>query len=168
MRTMKLRGPSCIDGIDLRILDALQKNARAPLASIAEDSGISSPPTLRRIRRLKERGFIRGYHAYLNSSMLGFDLLSFVSVNLRSQSEIAIKTFESEIRSNENVRECYAVSGNRDFLLKCAFRDEVEKNRFVFEFMTGLHNIDRVTVLNCIAVCKELAGFPIETASTSP
>ena len=60
-----------LDRVDLRILEALQGNARLSSADLAERGQLSSSPCWRRVKRLEEEGVIRGYAARLDAGLLG-------------------------------------------------------------------------------------------------
>ncbi|MEI9996729.1 MAG: Lrp/AsnC family transcriptional regulator [Rhizomicrobium sp.] len=150
-----------IDDMDLRLLDALQRWGRSSLLSLAKHTGLTSPPTLRRVRKLQERGIIRGYHATIDRSKLGYDLLCFVTVQLVSQSDRNLRAFESLVREWPNVRECLALSGHHDFLLKCAFRDARERDAFAADALGNTPNVERISVLSCVRVGKEEPGLPL-------
>src|SRR5260370_914461 len=85
MRRIKL------DKIDRRILRDLQASGRMTNVDLAKRAGISAPPCLRRVRALEEAGFIRGYHADINSELLGFGVTVFAQVGLSSQAEPDLK-----------------------------------------------------------------------------
>jgi len=73
-----------LDEIDRKILAELQADGRMTNVELARRVGISAPPCLRRVRALEEAGFIRGYHADINPSELGFDVHVFALVRLVS------------------------------------------------------------------------------------
>ena len=105
-----------LDSIDLRILSELQDNGRITNVELSRRAKITAPPCLRRMRALEKAGYIRGYHADLDSKMLGFEVTGFVFVGLASQAESDLKQFEEQVRSWPTVRECYMLSGEVDFL----------------------------------------------------
>ncbi|MGB1696319.1 MAG: Lrp/AsnC family transcriptional regulator, partial [Paracoccaceae bacterium] len=76
---------SRLDPIDRRILAELQADGRITNVELASRVGISAPPCLRRVRALEEQGFVRGYHADVDSRQLGFEVSVFVMVGLQSQ-----------------------------------------------------------------------------------
>ena len=61
-----------LDPIDRKILAELQADGRMTNVELAKRVGISAPPCLRRVRTLEEAGYIKGYHADLDASKLGF------------------------------------------------------------------------------------------------
>ena len=86
---------------------------------LARRIGISAPPCLRRVRSLEEAGLIRGYRALLDEKALGCEVMAFAMVHLSSQAEADLEAFEAFVRREPLVRECYMLSGETDFILKC-------------------------------------------------
>jgi DNA-binding Lrp family transcriptional regulator len=110
-----------IDTADLNILAVLQTDGRISNVDLSKRVGLSPPPTLRRVATLEERGFINGVHAVLNPKALGYQVTSFILVGLTSQANAEVATFEAAMQANSNVRECHALSGQRDFLCAAPF-----------------------------------------------
>jgi len=152
-----------IDGIDLQILTELQKDGRITNVDLAQKVGITAPPCLRRVRTLEQAGFIRGYHADLDARSLGFDLVAFAFVGLHSQAEADLKAFEAQVRRWPQVRECYMLSGEVDFVLKCVARDLHEFQNFVTQDLTAARNVASVKTALAIRPSKQEPGVPIIT-----
>src|SRR5690606_36632067 len=105
-----------LDKIDWKILKQLQDNGRITNVELAERVGISSPPCLRRVRKLEESGVINGYLAILNGAALGQDLVAFCSVGLHRQSDADLRAFAEKSKIWPLVRRAWMVSGESDFL----------------------------------------------------
>ncbi|MDY8110320.1 Lrp/AsnC family transcriptional regulator [Fulvimarina sp. 2208YS6-2-32] len=112
-----------LDAIDRRILFALQKNARIANVNLAEEVGLSASPCLRRVGLLEREGIIRGYHASLDRSALGFGLTVFVNVKVERHDDEAAEAFRAAIRVLPEVVTCHLVSGDADFLLQVVVPD---------------------------------------------
>ena len=102
---------SRLDPIDRRILAELQADGRITNVELASRVGISAPPCLRRVRALEEQGFVRGYHADVDSRQLGFEVSVFVMVGLQSQAEADLREFENRCIAWPLVRECHMLNG---------------------------------------------------------
>ena len=87
---------SKLDPIDRQILAELQADGRMTNVELAKRVGISAPPCLRRVRALEEQGFVQGYHANVDSRLLGFEVSVFVMVGLQSQAESDLRGFENK------------------------------------------------------------------------
>ena len=86
-----------IDGIDLKILKALQRNGRLSQLELAEEVGLSPTPSARRVKKLEAEGFIRGYTALIDEEKLGFGFSIFVSVRLDKQIDDRLLSFEQAV-----------------------------------------------------------------------
>ena len=93
-----------LDPIDRKILAELQADGRMTNVELAKRVGISAPPCLRRVRTLEDAGYIRGYHADVDSRELGFEVQVFAMVGLVSQAEADLSAFEDRCRGWPLVR----------------------------------------------------------------
>ena len=157
MRQVKL------DRIDRRILSKLRDNGRATNVALARHAGISAPPCLRRVRALEEAGYIRGYHADLNTELLGFHVTAFAQVGLASQAEHDLKSFEDLVAGWPLVRECYMLAGETDFLLKIVAPDWDSYQRFLTTELTTAPNVSHVKTALGLRTSKHLPGVPVDT-----
>jgi DNA-binding Lrp family transcriptional regulator len=119
-----------LDKIDRRILHDLQANGRISNVELARRAGISAPPCLRRVRALERAGYVRGYHAELEPKALGFNVTVFAHVGLASQAESDLQAFEVLVAGWPQVRECYMLAGETDFLLRVVAEDWNATNGF--------------------------------------
>jgi DNA-binding Lrp family transcriptional regulator len=150
-----------LDAIDWKILAELQKEGRITNVELAKRVGISAPPCLRRMRALEEAGIIRGYRALLDEKNLGYDLTAFAMVGLTSQAEAELLAFEERVRAWPIVRECYMLSGEVDFILKCVARDLKTFQTFIVEELTAAPNVDNVRTSLVIRPTKAEPLVPI-------
>jgi DNA-binding Lrp family transcriptional regulator len=128
-----------LDAIDRRILRELQDDGRITNVELARRVGISAPPCLRRVRALEEAGYITGYRALLDGKLLGYDITVFALVHLSSQADADLKQFEEFVRAQPLVRECWMLSGEIDFILKCVAPDLKTFQNFVAELTAAPH-----------------------------
>lgn len=128
-----------LDDIDREILRELQADGRITNVELARRVGISPPPCLRRVRALEEAGYITGYRALLDPRQLGFAVVVFASVQLSSQAEADLRAFEAFVRGEALVRECWMLSGDFDFVLKCVAPDLATFQDFVGRLTAAPH-----------------------------
>ncbi len=153
-----------LDETDLRILYELQENGKITNVELAKRIGISAPPCLRRVRALEEAGIIEGYHALIDGKHLGFELTAFAMVGLQSQAEADLIAFEEAAKSWPIVRECYMLSGEIDFILRCVTTDLKSFQEFVIHELTASPNVDSVKTSLAIRQSKYEVGVPIGEA----
>jgi len=145
-----------LDAIDLRILKELQRDGRMTNVELSERVGISAPPCLRRVRKLEEAGVIESYHADLNASRLGYDLVAFCMVGLKHQSEANLKAFAAATDSWPIVRQAWMVNGDSDFLLHCVAENLTRFQDFVIEVLTANEHVDTVRTMLTIRQGKKV------------
>ncbi|APT58563.1 Lrp/AsnC family transcriptional regulator [Roseomonas gilardii] len=112
-----------LDALDLRLLGALQEDARLTNQQIGERIGLSASQCSRRRAALEASGLIRGYHAELDAERLGLHLLVFIQVTLASHSGDNARRFRDLVSRLEEVQEAYAMTGDADYLIKAVVRD---------------------------------------------
>lgn len=128
---------------------------------LARRVGISPPPCLRRVRALEEAGFITGYRALLDEKRLGYEVTAFAMVHLSSQAEADLAAFEAYVRSKPLVRECWMLSGEIDFLLKCVAPNLSTFQALVAE-LTGAPNVRNVKTTLTLRNSKNDPIVPLE------
>lgn len=153
-----------LDATDWRILKELQANGRISNVELARKVGISPPPCLRRMRALEEAGIIAGYFAHLDEASLDFEVIAFAYVGLHSQSEPDLRAFENRVLAWPLVRECYMLSGETDFILKCVAPDLSTFQAFVINDLTAAANVASVKTTLVISRVKFEPGVPITVA----
>jgi DNA-binding Lrp family transcriptional regulator len=152
-----------LDATDLKILAELQADGRMTNVDLAKKAGITAPPCLRRVRVLEKAGYIRGYHADLDPATLGYEVTAFAFVGLSSQAEADLKAFEDDVRQWPQVRSCFMLSGEVDFVLRCVARNLSEFRSFVTDKLTAAKNVASVKTALAIRQSKDEPGIPIET-----
>lgn len=150
-----------LDAIDWKILTELQEDGRITNVELARRVGISAPPCLRRVRALEEAGYIRGYRALLDEKRLGYEVTVFALVHLSSQAEPDLAAFEAFVREQPLVRECWMLSGEVDFILKCVAPDLKTFQAFVTE-LTGAPHVRNVKTSLTLRVSKDAPAVPTE------
>lgn len=153
---------SKLDPIDRKILAELQADGRMTNVELAKRVGISAPPCLRRMRTLEEAGYIRGYHADVDSRELGFEVQVFALVGLQSQAEVDLEAFEEKCRQWPLVRECHMLNGEVDFVLKCVAPDLSTFQSFLTGQLTSAENVASVKTSLVIRTAKDQPGVPFE------
>ena len=153
--------PARLDAIDWKILRELQADGRITNVELSQRVGISAPPCLRRVRSLEQAGYIKGYRALLDEKLLGFEVTVFAMVHLSSQAEADLEAFEEFVRKEPLVRECWMLSGEIDFILKCVAPDLKTFQAFVAE-LTAAPHVRNVKTSLTLRNSKDAAMVPLE------
>ncbi len=153
-----------IDEIDVKLLNALQKDAKANTKELCEQLSLSKTPVYERMHRLEKEGVIKGYTAIIDHAKVGLPLVVFCNVSLAVHDDEHIERFKHDINKIDEIMECYSTGGFYDFLLKVVLKDLEEYNTFVFEKLTKVHGIVKMQssfVLSEIKHITELKLKPI-------
>jgi DNA-binding Lrp family transcriptional regulator len=102
-----------------------------------------------------------GYFALLDEKALGFEVIAFANVGLHSQSEPDLRAFENRVLAWPLVRECYMLSGEIDFILKCVAPDLTTFQDFIINDLTAAPNVASVKTTLVISRVKFEPGVPI-------
>lgn len=151
-----------LDRIDLKILRELQKDGRMTNVDLAKEAGISAPPCLRRVRALEKAGYIRGYHADVAAEKMGYGLTVFIHVALANHGESDVAHFVKMVDNWPQVRECYLLTGDMDFLLKVVAEDWESFQKFLTTQLTTSPNVHHVKSAPSMKRTKFSPGVPIE------
>lgn len=151
-----------LDRFDRQILQVLQEDGRISNQDLADRIGLSPSPCLRRVRALEEAGIIKGYRTLLDEKALGFDVVAFCFVSLQSQATGAIAAFQERVEALDMVRECWILSGDIDFMLKCVAPDLSRFQDFVLNELTKLPGVAGVKTALTIRAAKDEAIVPIQ------
>lgn len=125
-----------LDRIDRQILIELQRDGRLSNQDLADKVSLSPSPCLRRVRRLEEEGYIERYAALVNPEKVGLKLLAYVTIRLNKvfrASHSPVSDFARDVQDWPEVVECYAMSGDMDYLLRVQVEDLTQFSRFAMD-----------------------------------
>ena len=120
-----------LDVVDHRIVRELQRDASLSHAALAERVGASGASVWRRVRSLEKAGVLGRAVRLADPEALGRSVNVLCQVRMTRQTIEARAEFEEFIQSPEEIVECYAMSGEWDYLLRIAVRDVADYDRFV-------------------------------------
>lgn len=144
-----------LDNIDKKILLHLQQNARITNAQLSKEIGLSPAPTLERVKKLEQAGFVDGFHAQLNRKKLDLGVCIFLQASLKATDKSKFETFKQKINLISEVVECYHITGSSDFLIKIYTKDIDTYNRFVLDKLIELDEIGNLTSMVVLDTFKE-------------
>lgn len=130
-----------LDSIDLKILKKLQENGKITNLQLSKEIGLSPAPTLERVKKLENNGFIESYHALVNEEKLELGITAFMQISLIRQRDNAINDFLAQIEKIDEVMECYNVTGQADYLLKIIVKDIKHFDYLVKEKLSPIEQI---------------------------
>ncbi len=143
-----------LDKTDKKILNLLQKNNQLTNLELAELVSVSPPPCLRRVRRLRESGVIMHDVALVNPFKVKQNLISFVSVTLEKSGEDFLDHFEQKMNAHPEVKQCYFISGEVDYLLMVHVEDIATYNEFIRRALVNASNVKSFRSNFCLSRIK--------------
>ena len=120
-----------LDAVDRRIVRELQRDASLSHAALAEKVGASAASVWRRVRGLEKAGVLGKAVRLADPESLGRAVNVLCQVRMTRQTVETRGDFEQFIQSREEIVECYAMSGEWDYLLRIAVRDVADYDRFI-------------------------------------
>jgi Lrp/AsnC family leucine-responsive transcriptional regulator len=117
-----------LDKKDLRILHALQTDARQSLAAIGKRIGLSQPAMSERVRKLEEAGVIEGYSARVNLRAIGVGLQAIIRIQT---THLGIAPYVKLFKAMPEVLEADRVTGEDCFIVRCAIAQPEDLQRVV-------------------------------------
>lgn len=148
-----------LDPYDIRLLAALQANTHATHQTLGEAIHLSASQVSRRIQRLDAAGLISGHVALLNPERLGLGVRAISYVTLTRHGGDEGTAFERDILAIPEVVECFAVTGESDYILKIFavnLRDLSESVLKRITRMQGVGSVRSNIVLQCIKSTTQL------------
>ncbi|MDO9708593.1 Lrp/AsnC family transcriptional regulator [Paracraurococcus lichenis] len=133
-----------LDETDRAILRLLRADGRMSNAALAEAVGLSPSACLRRVRLLEHRGVIRGYTAIIEETAPRPGVVVMVRITLERQTDEAMRRFEEAVRRCPEVRECYLMTGDSDYILRVEARDAADYERIHKEALSRMPGVARI------------------------
>jgi Lrp/AsnC family transcriptional regulator, regulator of ectoine-degradation genes len=150
-----------LDAIDLKILDAVQRNGRITKLALAETVGLSPTPCWLRLRKLEKAGIISGYHARVEPRTIAPIAVVLMEITLGSHRQADFDRFERSIRDLPQIVACWSVGGGVDYVLKVVARDIDAYQRLVDGLLERDIGIDRYFTYIVTRTVKDEAALPI-------
>lgn len=161
-----MAGPK-LDAIDVKILDAVQRDGRITKLALAEKVGLSPTPCWIRLRRLEKAGIVAGYRASLDLRLVAPMTAILVEVTLGSHRQADFDRFERTIRDHPEIVACWSVGGGVDYVLKVMARDVDAYQRLIDGLLEREIGIDRYFTYIVTRTVKD-EPFPPQLALGSP
>jgi Lrp/AsnC family leucine-responsive transcriptional regulator len=104
-----------LEAIDRAIARELSTDGRCSFTDLAERVGLSVSAVHQRVRRLEQRGVIRGYAAMLNIDAVGLPLTAFISI--APTDPAAPDDYPARLEALPEIESCYSVAGDYSYVL---------------------------------------------------
>jgi Lrp/AsnC family transcriptional regulator, leucine-responsive regulatory protein len=150
-----------LDAIDRAILNQLQHAGRMSNQELAQRVHLSPSACLRRVKALEDNGVIAQYVALVNPAAVGRHGASFTIINLESMNTAQLEAFERAVRDQPEVLDCFYVAGSNDYLIRFAYRDSQDLERFHTDVLMRLPNVARSNSMLVLRTVKKTTAFEV-------
>lgn len=149
-----------LDPINQKILLTIQSDAKHPIAKIAEKSNISTSPCHKRIKQLENDKIILGYVANLDLSKVCDSVIFLTEVTLETHTVKSFAAFETAVKKEETLVECYQTSGSYDYFARFVCRNAEDYKEVIDRLMFNapIKNMASSCVLS---KTKKFSGYPL-------
>lgn len=154
---------NALDETDRKILGLLQRDARMTNAAIAAEVGLTAPSVFERIRKLEQRGVIRGYTVDVDPAALGRTLTAFIRLTVAYDERYASGI--QAVSGDPDVLECYSVAGEDCFIIKTKVGDPGELEALINRIRSQV-TVQRSVTMIVLSAVKE--GTPVNVLPSAP
>ncbi|MEY9840969.1 Lrp/AsnC family transcriptional regulator [Streptomyces sp. 846.5] len=105
-----------MEELDRQIVQLLVADGRMSYTDLGKATGLSTSAVHQRVRRLEQRGVIRGYAALVDPEAVGLSLTAFISVKPFDPS--APDDVPERLAALEEIEACHSVAGDENYILK--------------------------------------------------
>ena len=151
-----------MEQIDRAIVAALSAAGRLSFTDLAERVGLSVSAVHQRVRRLEQRGVIRGYAAVVDYEALGLPLCAFVAI--RPTDPAAPDDAPQRLAHLPEIESCYSVAGEDFYLLKVRVASPVDLEGL----LQRIRSIAGVTHRTTIVLSTPYEGRPVRSPAVPP
>jgi Lrp/AsnC family leucine-responsive transcriptional regulator len=109
-----------VEDLDRHIVELLVRDGRMSYTDLGKATGLSTSAVHQRVRRLEQRGVIRGYAAIVDPESVGLSLTAFISVKPFDPS--APDDISERLADVPEIEACHSVAGDENYILKVRTR----------------------------------------------
>ena len=153
-----------LDATDLRILAVLQQDSSLTNVELARRVHLSPSPCLTRVKAMESAGVIQRYVALTDPAALGLGLNVFISISLKEQSRESLAEFERRIGEQDEIMECYLMTGDSDYLIRVALPDITALERFILNRLTPIPGIEKIRSSFALKQVRYKTALPLPSA----
>jgi DNA-binding Lrp family transcriptional regulator len=130
-----------VDELDSAIVQHLQRDARQTYRDLARVLGKAPSTCLERVRALRDRGVITGYHVEVSLPALNRHVQALLHVQIRPLSRPVIESFQRHVTGLPEVLSVFVVAGRDDFLVHVAVPDVDALHAFLMDRLSKRREI---------------------------
>lgn len=122
-----------LDSLNWKILEALQQNARMSFSEIGRKVGLTSPAVAERIKKMEDKGIIKGYKVQVSYNKTGHQLKAIITLKVFMG---RLKPFLDKVKDFREVINCYRITGNENIILEVVLYDQAHLEVFIDKLIT--------------------------------
>lgn len=134
-----------VDNLDIRILSILQEDSRKSFQEIARELVVSGGTIHVRMNRLKELGIVNGSRIKLDYPKLGFDVTTFIGLNLHNAGDSSIVL--AKLKEMDEITEVYYTTGSYSLFIKAILQSTLGLKTFLVEKLQLIEEIQSTETL---------------------
>ena len=150
-----------VDRTDLKILQALQQDARITNQTLADRIALSPSACLRRVRELEAKGLITGYRAHVAVDRIRTVTIVLAQVSFERHSLGCFNEFDQWVAQRPQFVESWRVSGQYDYMLRVVVNDLHDWKRLMLEMMESGFGVEKITSNFLMDEMKSFSGYPL-------
>ena len=105
-----------MEDLDRQIVGLLTTDGRMSYTELGRATGLSTSAVHQRVRRLEQRGVLRGYTVVVDAEALGLPLTAFVSIKPIDPSQP--DDAPQRLQHLTEIEACHSVAGDESYILK--------------------------------------------------
>jgi DNA-binding Lrp family transcriptional regulator len=113
------------------------------------------------VKALEDNQVIAQYVALVNPRAVGKHGISYTIINLESMNTPQLAAFEQAVRDQPEILDCFYVAGSNDYLIRFAYRDAEDLERFHSEVLMHLPGVARSNSLLVLRTVKKTTALPV-------
>ena len=122
-----------LDSLNWKILEALQQNARMSFSEIGRKVGLTSPAVAERVKKMEDKGIIKGYKVQVSYNKTGHQLKAIITLKVFMG---RLKPFLDKVGEFREVINCYRITGNENIILEVVLYDQAHLEVFIDKLIT--------------------------------
>ena len=148
-----------MDEIDCKVIRRMMHQGRITWSELGTVLELSAPAAADRVRRLEEKGIIKGYSTLVDPEAVGCGLTTFIAVTLdRPENRDA---FLQRVQDLDAIQECHHITGEEDYLLKVRCSGIRHLESIVSQKLKGLPGVIKTRTTIVMSTIKETPALPV-------
>ena len=134
-----------VEEVDRQILRLLSEDGRMSYTDLGKATGLSTSAVHQRVRRLEQRGVIRGYTAIVDTPSVGLNLTAFISIKPTDPN--APDDIPDRLAHIDAIEACHSVAGDESYILKVRVAEAADLESLLSEIRSTAEVATRTTVV---------------------